>query len=256
MNFSVIIPARYQSQRLPGKPLIDLRGKPMVQRVYEQAALSDATRVIVATDDERIQSAVKSFGGEACMTREDHKSGTDRLQEVCILEKFAEDHVVVNVQGDEPLMPPSVINQVANNLVQSGSEMATLSEDIDHIDDLLDPNIVKVTTNSNSMALYFSRAPIPWARDEFSRENEILPPGVRYQRHLGIYAYRVSLINRYVGWDQAILEQAEKLEQLRVLWHGVQIHVDRAVESIPPGIDTQKDLRRTLALLEEQAKID
>jgi 3-deoxy-manno-octulosonate cytidylyltransferase (CMP-KDO synthetase) len=207
--------------------------------------------VIVATDDERVMSAVKGFGGEVCMTRGDHKSGTDRLQEVCMLEAFAEDHVVVNVQGDEPLMPPAVINQVANNLVQSGSEMATLSEGIDDIDDLLDPNIVKVTTNSNSMAMYFSRAPIPWARDEFAGGNKKLPVGIKYQRHLGIYAYRVSLLNQYVGWDQTLLEETEKLEQLRVLWHGVEIHVARAVENIPPGIDTEKDLRRTLALLEE-----
>ncbi|MCZ6502782.1 MAG: 3-deoxy-manno-octulosonate cytidylyltransferase [Gammaproteobacteria bacterium] len=252
MNFTVIIPARYQSIRLPGKPLIDIGGKPMVQRVYEQAARSDAVQVIVATDDERIVSAVKSFGGEVCLTREDHPSGTDRLQEVCSIRQLSDDHVVVNVQGDEPLIPPAVINQVANNLVDSGSKMATLSEGIDDIADLMDPNIVKVVINHNSNAMYFSRAPIPWPRDEFSTLEKSLPEFAKCQRHLGIYAYRVSLLNRFVKWEPSILEKTEKLEQLRALWHGIEIHVEQAIENIPPGIDTEKDLRRTIALIDEE----
>lgn len=251
-NFSVIIPARFHSQRLPGKPLIDINGKPMVQWVYEQACRSQAQRVIVATDDQRIQSVVEDFGGEACMTATDHPSGTDRLQEVCSRLSLPGDHVVVNVQGDEPLIPPSVINQVAENLVDSGSEMATLSEVIDRIEDLSDPDIVKVVTNENSFALYFSRAPIPYPRDQFAGEVRSLPEFIDCQRHIGIYAYRVALLDRYVGWQPTALEKTEKLEQLRALWHGVDIHVAQAVESIPPGIDTEKDLQRTLSVLNRQ----
>lgn len=251
LNFTVIIPARYQSKRLPGKPLIDIGGKTMVQRVYEQAARSDAGQVIVATDDERIVSAVKSFGGEVCLTREDHPSGTDRLQEVCSIMQFRDDQVVVNVQGDEPLIPPAVINQVASNLVESGSRIATLSEVIDDIADLMDPNIVKVVVNHDSNAMYFSRAPIPWPRDEFSAVDKSLPEFGKCQRHLGIYAYRVSLLNRYVRWEPTILEKTEKLEQLRALWHGIEIHVEQAVENIPPGIDTETDLQRIRAVLDK-----
>jgi len=226
----------------------------MVQRVYEQAARSDAARVIVATDDERIARVVEDFGGVACMTRGDHPSGTDRLQEVCSLEQLDADHVVVNVQGDEPLIPPAVINQVANNLVESGSEMATLCEDIEKLEDLLDPNIVKVLTDGASMAMYFSRAPIPWPRDEFSGTEKRLPDigqgEAIYQRHLGIYAYRVSLLDKFVRWNPTLLEKTERLEQLRALWNGVGIHVAQAVENIPPGIDTEKDLQRTMALID------
>ena len=252
MDFSVVIPARYQSTRLPGKPLIDLAGKSMVQRVYDQACHSEASRVIVATDDERIALAVKKFGGEVCMTSDQHPSGTDRLQEVCSILKFDDDEVVVNVQGDEPLIPPAVINQVARNLIQSNAEMATLSEVIDNTEDFLDPNIVKVVVNTMSHAIYFSRAPIPWPRDEFSASQKELPHEVECQRHLGIYAYRVSLLNKFVSWPEAAIEQVEKLEQLRALWQGIAIHVEQSVENIPPGIDTESDLKRTLELLEKK----
>lgn len=221
----------------------------MVQRVHEQATLSDATQVIVATDDERIASAVKSFGGDVCMTREDHTSGTDRLQEVCLVRRLGDDHVVVNVQGDEPLIPPMVINQVANNLVKSNSEMATLSEGIEDFADLMDPNIVKVVTNHKGHALYFSRAPIPLSRDNFSSQNMTPSEFVICQRHVGIYAYRVSLLNRYVALKPTALERMERLEQLRALWYGINIHVEPAIEKIPPGIDTEKDLQRTLTLI-------
>lgn len=251
MNFSVIIPARFESQRLPGKPLLDIKGKPMVQWVYEQACKSQARQVVVATDDQRILSVVEGFGGEVCMTSKDHPSGTDRLQEVCSILSLSDEHVVVNVQGDEPLMPPSVINQVAVNLVESGSDMATLSEKIDRVEDLLDPNIVKVVTNHQSIAMYFSRAPIPYPRDEFAPFERSLPEFISCQRHLGIYAYRVALLNRFVQWQPTAIEKTEKLEQLRALWHGVDIHVAQSIESIPPGIDTEKDLQRTLAMLDE-----
>ncbi|MFP6808990.1 MAG: 3-deoxy-manno-octulosonate cytidylyltransferase [Pseudomonadales bacterium] len=249
MKFITIIPARYQSHRLPGKPLIDIHGKPMIQWVTEQASRSKAERVVVATDDERIAKVVEDFGGEVCMTSKNHPSGTDRLQEVCSILSLSEDEVIVNVQGDEPLMPASVINQVASNLVDSGMDMATLWEKIGDVEDLLDPNIVKVVTDHQSRAIYFSRAAIPYPRDEFSSEGRKLLSAMSYKRHLGIYAYRVSLLNRYVNWQPTPLEQTEKLEQLRALWHGVDIHIAEAIESIPPGIDTEKDLQRTLAAL-------
>ncbi len=224
----------------------------MVQWVYEQACQSRAGQVVVATDDKRILRVVEGFGGEVCMTSKDHLSGTDRLQEVCSILCLSDDHVVVNVQGDEPLMPPGVINQVATNLIESGSDMATLSEEIGCVDDLLDPNIVKVVTNQASIAMYFSRAPIPYPRDEFGEKERSLPAFIHCQRHIGIYAYRVALLNKFVAWQPTALERTEKLEQLRALWHGVDIHVALSEETIPPGIDTEKDLQRTLALLDEQ----
>jgi len=238
--------------------LIDIHGKPMVQWVVEQARMSDADRVIVATDDERVAAVVTAFGGEVCMTSRDHPSGTDRLQEVCSSLSFEEDEVIVNVQGDEPLMPPTVINQVAENLVLSGMQMATLSEPITDLADLLDPNIVKVVCNNLSAAMYFSRAPIPFPRDYSlaegpSEDNRSLATQLICQRHLGIYAYKVSLLNRFVSWDVTPVEDLEKLEQLRALWHGVNIHVARSLEEIPPGIDTESDLKRTLDLLASSA---
>lgn len=249
MSFSVIIPARYQSVRLPGKPLLDLGGKPMIQHVYEQASASNAERVIVATDDERIAEAVEGFGGRARMTAPDHPSGTDRLQEAARLEGLSDEDVVVNVQGDEPLIPPEVINQVADNLLANDVPMATLTEPIDNPEDIFDTNIVKVVSNEHQLAVYFSRAPIPWARDEFAGERKSLPAGFTWQRHLGIYAYRVSLLNDFVKWGSADIESIEKLEQLRVLWRGIGIHVAQAMKSIPPGIDTEEDVQKVLALL-------
>lgn len=245
--FTVVIPARFASQRLPGKPLIDLAGKPMIQRVYEQAQLSQASRVVIATDDQRIADVVRSFGGECCMTRMDHVSGTDRVQEVTDALDLALDHLVINVQGDEPLIPPEVINQLANMLEHSPAPMATLAEPIETIEDLMDPNIVKVVTAENGDALYFSRAPIPWDRDRLA--NQI---AVGARRHIGIYGYRVSLLNEFITWPPSHLEKIEKLEQLRIMERGVRINVQSAVVSIPPGIDTASDLERTLAVLASQ----
>jgi 3-deoxy-manno-octulosonate cytidylyltransferase (CMP-KDO synthetase) len=243
--FTVIIPARYASQRLPGKALIDIVGKPMIQRVYERASLSNARQVVVATDDERIADVVRGFGGAVCLTSALHPSGTDRLHEASVRLDLGPDHIVVNVQGDEPLIPPQVINQVAENLVTSGSPMATLYERIDDHADVLDPNIVKVVTDRQGLALYFSRAPMPFDR---SQSTDVVAHS--YKRHLGIYAYRVSLLEAFVAWPPCALEQTEKLEQLRALWHGVDIHVGESPVSIPPGIDTERDLARTRALLE------
>ncbi|SIS76107.1 3-deoxy-manno-octulosonate cytidylyltransferase [Neptunomonas antarctica] len=245
MGFSVIIPARYASTRFPGKPLADIAGKPMVQHVYERALQSEAERVIVATDDERIAAVAKAFGAEVCMTKADHPSGTDRLQEVVHNLGFYADDIVVNVQGDEPLIPPRVINQVAHNLrAEPDAGIATLSEPIEDIASLLNPNVVKVVTDHRGMAVYFSRAPIPWPRDEFMKDRNSMPVGYSWQRHIGIYAYRVKMLNEFVRWAPAPIEEAECLEQLRAMWNGARIHVAVADELPPAGVDTLEDLER------------
>ncbi|HAK52542.1 MAG TPA: 3-deoxy-manno-octulosonate cytidylyltransferase [Gammaproteobacteria bacterium] len=250
MDFSVVIPARYGSTRLPGKALIDIAGKPMVQWVYEQAQQSSASRVIVATDDDRIQSVVEGFGGVCCMTSSSHPSGTDRLQEVAKLFDFDDDQIIVNVQGDEPLIPPSTIDQVAAVMSASDVQMATLAERISDARDFQDPNVVKVVLDANSCALYFSRAPIPWPREESEGLHAALPPEMPALKHLGIYAYRVSMLNDYVSWEQTDLERVERLEQLRALWHGGKIHTVISQVPIPPGIDTEQDLKRVIEMIE------
>ena len=264
MKFTVVIPARYASSRLPAKPLADIAGKTMIQRVYEQALKSDASDVIVATDDVRIEAAVKAFGGKVCMTSDQHESGTDRLQEVVQKLGLENDAIVVNVQGDEPLIPPAVINQVAANMAAAeAASMSTLSEPITSSEDFLNPNVVKVVSDKNGYALYFSRASMPWPRDSFSAAKDIalagaegstrslaaLPGSEQFQRHIGIYAYRVSLLNEFVGWDMAPIEALESLEQLRVMWNGHRIHVAPAVEEVPGGVDTPEDLARLRKLL-------
>jgi 3-deoxy-manno-octulosonate cytidylyltransferase (CMP-KDO synthetase) len=251
MSFTVIIPARYQSTRLPGKPLLDILGKTMIQRVYEQARKSGCHRVIVATDDKRVFNEVKRFGGEVTMTAVTHVSGTDRIQEVAELEDLPDDEIVVNVQGDEPLIPPTAINQVAENLVKNSCFMSTLYERILSAKELFDPNVVKLVTNNSGMALYFSRAPIPWDRDVFNQEPKVLSQALDYKRHIGIYAYRVSALNQFVQWPVAAIEDVEKLEQLRIMAEGESIFVDEAIEAFPAGIDTSEDLRRTIDYLEK-----
>lgn len=246
MDFVVVIPARFGSTRLPGKPLMDIAGKPMVQWVYEQALLSAATEVIIATDDSRVADAAKAFGATVCMTAETHESGTDRLQEVAQCMGWADDKIVVNVQGDEPLLPPAVINQVAHLLAADDeAAVATLSERIVNSDDLFSPAVVKVVSGIGNRALYFSRAPIPWQRDSFSiAEPSIEFSSGHWQRHIGIYAYRVAALNNFVGWPLGQLEAIEKLEQLRVLENGGIICVEESVETIPGGVDTLADLQR------------
>ena len=249
--FTIVIPVRYASTRLPGKPLLDLAGKPMIQRVYEQARKANARRVVVATDDSRISDVVASFGGEVLMTSPGHPSGTDRLQEVAEHYRLADDAIVVNVQGDEPLIPPEVISQVARNLeLQPAASVATLSEPITDETDFRNPNIVKVVMDGNGFALYFSRAPVPWPRDHFQRGLAGLPPGFHPLRHLGIYAYRAGKLNDFVGWPPSPLEQIECLEQLRFLDNGACIHVQEACVAVPGGVDTDADLRRVRQLLE------
>lgn len=248
MSFYIVIPARYASSRLPAKPLADIAGKTMIQRVYEQASKSAAIKVIVATDDSRIFDAVKAFGGEVCMTSAEHLSGTDRLQEVASHYGFADEDIVVNVQGDEPLIPPQVIDQVANNLAQNKTaSVSTLSEPITSIEDFQNPNVVKVVADEQGVALYFSRAPIPWPRDAFAKGANELAEDFPARRHIGIYAYRVALLNRFVTWPAASLELLESLEQLRVLARGERIHVENACADVPGGVDTPHDLERIRA---------
>ncbi len=249
MQFNVIIPARYASERLPGKPLEDIAGQTMIQRVYQAAKKSMAERVIVATDDQRIFDVVTSFGGDVVMTSADHASGTDRLQEVCRTLGLGEDEIIVNVQGDEPLIPAAVINQVAENLANyTLASAATLSEAITDCETVFDSNAVKVVSDNDGYALYFSRAPIPWDRRSFDSDRPELPKNELIQRHIGIYAYRVGLLNEFVAWPLSVLEAHEKLEQLRILSNGKRIHVAQACEPVPGGVDTPEDLDKVKSL--------
>lgn len=238
--FTVIIPARYASTRLPGKPLADIHGKPMVIRVMEQAIKSGASRVIVATDHPDVANAVIEAGGEACMTNPNHQSGTERLAEVIDTYGFADDEIIVNVQGDEPLIPPEIISQVAHNLQGSKAQMGTLAVPIHDAYEAFNPNAVKVVTDHEGYALYFSRATIPWDRDRFATTQNTI--GDHFLRHIGIYAYRAGFIRRYITWQASPLEKIEMLEQLRVLWYGEKIHVAVAEKAPGAGVDTPEDL--------------
>lgn len=254
MSFMVVIPARYASTRLPGKPLADIGGKPMLQWVYERACASQAEQVVIATDDERVAAVARQLQADVCMTATDHASGTDRIEEVARTLKLADDAIVVNVQGDEPLIPPAVIDQVAENLTHASSAgIATLCEPLATAADLFNPNVVKVVTDTEQLALYFSRAPIPWARDAFATGEPAADTQVVAQRHLGIYAYRVGFLHDFVTWPAAQLEVLESLEQLRAMANGVRIHVAPACEFVPPGVDTEADLDHVRALLAAQS---
>lgn len=245
MSFTVVIPSRFASTRLPGKPLLDIDGLPMIEHVYRRAKASSASRVVIATDDARIYDVATAFGAEVCMTSADHESGTDRLQEVALSLELDDAHIVVNVQGDEPLIPPAVIDQVAVQLQQSAdSAIATLVEPIDDAATVFDPNAVKVVLDNSGRAMYFSRAPMPWARDQWSKSGgeRQLPASSPYYRHIGIYAYRSGFLHSFVQWPASTLEQLEKLEQLRALENGVAIQAAIACESIPAGVDTEADL--------------
>ena len=254
MSFTVIIPARYASSRLPGKPLADIHGKPMIIRVMEQAQKSSANRVIIATDHQQVFDIVKSYGGEVILTSDKHNSGTERLAEVINTYKFTDDEVIVNVQGDEPLIPPIIIDQVAENLVNYKTGMATLAVPINSIEEAFNTGAVKVVMDKDGYALYFSRATIPWERDRFAKLNDqgkIDEIGDFYLRHIGIYAYRAGFIRQYIQWKPSALEQIEMLEQLRVLWYGEKIHVAVAKEPPAIGVDTQEDLQKVRALFKE-----
>src|SRR6478609_1025197 len=245
MEFVVVIPARYASTRLPGKPLADVAGKPMVVRVAERARGSGAARIVVATDDERIRDAVTAHGFESVMTRSDHETGTDRLAEAAVRLHLPADHIVVNVQGDEPLLEPALIRQMARLLAgASDAAMATACHAIDDAREAFNPNVVKVVLDARGYALYFSRATIPWARDAFAADSERIPPGLPLYRHYGLYAYRVSFLLDYPAMPPAPIERFEAREQLRALWHGHRIVVAVTDGTPAPGVDTEQDLER------------
>ncbi len=250
MSFVVIIPARFASTRLPGKPLADINGLPMVVRVLHKAQASGASRVIVATDHPDVAAAVIAAGGEVCMTREDHHSGTERLAEVIDKYQFSDDTIIVNVQGDEPLIPPVIIRQVAENLANATSGMATLAVPVTDADEAFNPNVVKVVTDHQGYALYFSRATIPWDRQRYAQSRDLA--GDTLLRHIGIYAYRAGFIRRYICWQPSELEQIELLEQLRVLWYGEKIHVAVAAETPRVGVDTPHDLQLVRDILAKE----
>lgn len=249
--FKVVIPARYASQRLPGKPLLDIAGKPMIQHVYERARESGADDVVIATDDERIRLATSTFTDRICMTSGAHNSGTDRIAEVVGQLGWADDTVVVNLQGDEPLMPPALLNQVASALVSHpDSDMATLAVPLSATQQLFDSNVVKVVTDRKGYALYFSRATIPWKRDLFVAGQSAQPDWLDgVYRHLGIYAYRAGFLHGYANLPVSPIERMESLEQLRVLWNGGRIAVDVANSAPPAGVDTAEDLARVVEAL-------
>lgn len=236
----IIIPARYASTRLPGKPLLDIAGLPMIARVVDCARASGAERIVVATDDERIRAAVVAHGADAVMTQVNHVSGTDRLAEAITLLDLEDDEIVVNLQGDEPLMPPRLIRDVADLLAAHPTAvMATACHAISQREEFLNPNVVKVVTDRNGYALYFSRAPIPWPRDAMGSHAPI-----KAFRHIGLYAYRAGFVARYAAWPACPLETTEALEQLRVLWHGEKIAVLEAEQAPAAGVDTPADLER------------
>ena len=249
MRFTVIIPARYASTRLPRKPLLDIVGKPMIQHVWEKAQQAGASRVIVATDHPEIEQVVKNFGGEVCLTSDKHNSGTERLAEVIEKMAIADDEIIVNVQGDEPLIPPVIVSQVAENLDKHQVNMATLAVKLTTREELFNPNVVKTLTDKNGMALYFSRATIPFGRDHFPNCDDAFVQQQNYLRHIGIYAYKAGFIKQYVAWEPTALEQLESLEQLRALWYGEKIHLELAKEAPQVGVDTTEDLERVRQIL-------
>ena len=248
--FKVVIPARYGSSRLPGKPLRLLLGKPMIEHVYQRAQESGAAQVVIATDDARIEQAARAFGATVVMTSPEHPSGTDRLAEVIDTLAWPDDTIVVNVQGDEPLLPAALVQQVAGNLAaHPDAAIATLGTPIQDADDFFNPNVVKVVSDKHGRALYFSRAPIPWDRDGFAISRDRLPSGILHRRHLGLYAYRGSFLRAYRHLEPAPPERTEKLEQLRALWHGYVIHVADAQILPGPGVDTEEDVAKVETLL-------
>jgi len=236
MGFSVIIPARYASSRLPAKMLKEINGKSLIEHTYSNAIKSNASRVIIATDDERIKTVAEGFGAEVCMTNDSHTSGTSRIAEAVSFLNFQNDDVIVNLQGDEPMMSPRAINQVASNLVSSGMSVATLCETINTEDAYFDENCVKVVYNSRGRAMYFSRSPVPAFRDGQNINLDLC------FRHIGLYAYRVNFLKNYSIMPISRLETAEKLEQLTFLMEGFDIHVDVSFASTGYGVDTESDL--------------
>jgi 3-deoxy-manno-octulosonate cytidylyltransferase (CMP-KDO synthetase) len=250
MHFRVVIPARFASSRLPGKPLADIGGRPMVLHVLERALQAGAESVVIATDDVRVQQAVEAAGHQALMTSPDHQSGTERLVEVAETLGWPDDTLVVNVQGDEPLIDPALIREAARQLVlHDDAVMATLAHPIHDHADFINPNVVKVVADQAGYALYFSRAPIPWPRDAFAAQ-QAMPHELGALRHIGLYAYRAGFLRTYASLAASPLERHEMLEQLRVLWHGHRISLGITPMAPAAGVDTPEDLARVRALFE------
>ncbi len=250
LKFKVVIPARYGSSRLPGKPMLPIAGKTMIAHVCDRALEAQAEQVVVATDDVRILQTVTNLGIQAVMTRADHQSGTERIAEVAELCGWQANDIIVNLQGDEPLLPPEYIREVAETLAtQQQAGIATLAAKIVDDEEIFNPNAVKVVLNRAGYALYFSRAPIPWERASFGAGIGQSSGRLPHLRHIGLYAYHVGFLQRYCQWDASNLEAVEALEQLRILWHGEAIMVKVVDKTPPAGVDTQEDLRRVEQLL-------
>lgn len=253
MDFSIIIPARFASTRFPEKILAKHRGRTLLSYTYQQALLANAKRVIIATDHASILAEAHALGAEAVMTSVDHASGTDRLAEVAAKMSMSDEAVVVNWQADEPLLPPAVAQQLGQALLaEDALQVATLSTPMQHADELMDANVVKVVRDATGRALYFSRAPMPWDRDGWREKNSqavSLPVGALHHRHIGMYAYRAGFLKRYATWEPAPIEQLECLEQLRILWHGECIRVLEACAPVPGGVDALEDWQKIHALL-------
>ena len=246
-DFKIVIPVRYDSTRFPGKAMVDIGGMPMIQHVFECAQKTEASEVIIATDTPRIGMAAEKFGAKVCMTDSEHQSGTDRIAEVVDKMAWDDDIVVVNLQGDEPLMPAATINQVASNLLNNtDADCATLYANIDNQEDIEDPNVVKVVNDKNGMALYFSRSAIPHRRDMEDGADPVI-----FKRHIGLYAYRAGTLRAYKNLEECRLESTEKLEQLRILYNGMKIHIDEAIELPGHGVDTPEDLEKVKAQIAE-----
>lgn len=245
-DFCIVIPARWQSSRLPGKPLLEIAGKPLLKRVCERASEAHASQLVVATDDARIESEVKAWGYDVVMTQLAHESGSDRVAEVAEKMAWGDEQIIVNVQGDEPLIDPRAIQQVAANLANNAEAgIATLCSPLSDASELADPNAVKVVADNQGLALYFSRAPIPWNRDVGAGNLQLA------RRHIGIYAYRVAALKQITQLEVADIERSESLEQLRAMAAGIRIHVEDACADTGPGVDTQADLLAVAALLEK-----
>lgn len=250
MSFRIVIPARFASTRLSGKPLRDICGKPMIAHVIERAKQSDAEEIIVATDSKEIADAIADIDVRVCMTHENHQSGTERLSEVIQQIGFDDDQILINLQGDEPMMPPVCLNQVGRALEDDASvKMATLCTALTDIEELFDPHAVKVVRDINDFALYFTRAAVPWSRDCFNETPRKMPQNQEYQRHIGLYGYRAGFIRQYLEWQSSDIEKTESLEQLRVLYYGERIKVITAESPPGPGVDTIEDLNLVCKLL-------
>ena len=249
-DYKIVIPARFGSSRLPGKPLIELAGKPMIQHVYERAVETGVSDIVIATDDQRIFDAAQSFGAKVVMTKESHENGTERIAEVAFKMGWQDEAVIVNLQGDEPLIPRSLVELTASGLLNNPEAgMSSLCTLIDHAEDAFDPNVVKAVLDNQGFAMYFSRASIPWDRDAYANGSDEVTKIAPVYRHIGMYGYRVSFLKQYTEMQPTALEQAECLEQLRALCYGVKIHMSVIDEPPGHGVDTHDDVARVEQLL-------